>query len=252
MSYILDALKKSDQERKQESPPNLHSVHGYPPSFKEPSPYIQPLKLVLLALVSVLFVGLGVYFFQQTEKPPTAPPRARVSGELPPTLKKEPHEKETSPEETISEQAVLQETAVAETPPEEAIPEESVDMIDSPPAKNQEIPSTPVRIPREGRKILFSISGSPAETLATPAKPSEPPSPLPLVKNLPENLRSQLPQFHFAGHTYSEDPAQRMIIINNTISREGDKIDLNTRLVEITWEGVVIDYKGIKFRVDTY
>ncbi|MGW8195346.1 MAG: general secretion pathway protein GspB, partial [Desulforhopalus sp.] len=124
---------------------------------------------------------------------------------------------------------------------------------ENPSESGQKIGVTPVQISREGRKILLT-SGTyiPKETLPPPTTLPAAPSPLPLVKDLPANLRAQLPKFHFAGHTYSEDPAQRMIIINNNITREGDRIDLDTRLVEITWEGVVIDYKGIKFRVDTY
>jgi len=61
--------------------------------------------------------------------------------------------------------------------------------------------------------------------------------------------KAEVPKLKFAGHTYAKTPAQRMIIINGQILREGDVIASGTRLMEITWEGVVIDFKGARFLV---
>jgi hypothetical protein len=67
-------------------------------------------------------------------------------------------------------------------------------------------------------------------------------------KDLPPELKLQLPPMKFAGHTYADEPKQRMIIINNKILREGDSIDEETKLVEIIWEGVILEYKGVTFK----
>ncbi|MFW2365818.1 MAG: hypothetical protein ACN4GW_05335, partial [Desulforhopalus sp.] len=69
MSYILDALKKSDQERHQEAPPHLHSNHGYPPSFKDSGRYSQKLITGAIVAMSLLLGGAGMYFFNNMQEP---------------------------------------------------------------------------------------------------------------------------------------------------------------------------------------
>lgn len=225
MSYILDALKKSDQERQQEVPPHLHSNHGYPPSFKD-SGRGQRFLIGGIVAASLLLGGATMYLYNLAQQPKPQPIQQSPAKVNPP-----------APEPIVQQQV---------TTPAEPV----VKMVEAPP-EIRETPSTPIRIPRDRSKILFTPFGDQeVEEEYTLAKPPEPPSPLPLFKDLPPNLRTQIPKFSFAGHTYSQDPAQRMIIINNNISREGDRIDLNTRLKEITWEGVIIDFKGISFRVE--
>ncbi len=70
---------------------------------------------------------------------------------------------------------------------------------------------------------------------------------LPEFKDLPGSLQAAIPELHCAGHTYSTEPEKRMIIINNSILREGEKIDENLRLVEITWDGLIIEFNGERF-----
>lgn len=234
MSYILDALKKSDQERQQEVPPHLHSNHGYPPSFNDSGRHSQWLVIGAIAAVSLLLGGGTMYFFSQVQQPV---PQPKTEVPSPPPVPAPAPRPTVQQPETVPEQVAR----VVEMSPE---------TIETPSESIETVPSL-LKIPREKGKILFApYADSEVEQEYTLAKPPEPPSPLPLLKDLPANLRTQIPALRFAGHTYSQDPAQRMIIINNTISREGDRIDLNTRLKEITWEGVVIDFKGISFRVE--
>jgi len=65
-----------------------------------------------------------------------------------------------------------------------------------------------------------------------------------LLKDLPEDIQDRLPDLKFAGHTFAQNPSQRMIIVNDKILKEGGKIDPFTRLVEITWEGVILESDG--------
>ena len=59
MSYILDALKKSDQERQQNNGPNLQSVHRQQPAIKA-----APSKLWLLIIfLLVLIVAVAGWLF---------------------------------------------------------------------------------------------------------------------------------------------------------------------------------------------
>jgi len=49
---------------------------------------------------------------------------------------------------------------------------------------------------------------------------------------------------------FSENAAKRMIIINNRICREGDMVEDGLFLDRIIWEGVVLRYQEIRFRMN--
>jgi general secretion pathway protein B len=71
----------------------------------------------------------------------------------------------------------------------------------------------------------------------------------PLMHDLPEAVQKLLPPLKLAGHVYAEEAAKRMIIINNRICREGDLVENHLVLEEILWEGVVLRYQDIRFRI---
>jgi len=73
---------------------------------------------------------------------------------------------------------------------------------------------------------------------------------LPLMQDLPANIRQRLPPLTLAGHVFSENAAKRMIIINNRICREGDMVEDGLFLDRIIWEGVVLRYQEIRFRMN--
>lgn len=66
---------------------------------------------------------------------------------------------------------------------------------------------------------------------------------------LPEDLKRSLPVLNISGHTYSQDPRRRIILINNRILREGDFVEQGLQLKEITWTGVVLDFQGTLFTI---
>lgn len=72
---------------------------------------------------------------------------------------------------------------------------------------------------------------------------------LPLFQDLPASVQKILPPLKLAGHVYSQDSSRRMIIINNRICREGDLVESQLYLDRIMWEGVVLRYKEIRFRI---
>jgi len=99
MSYILDALKKSDQERQQGASPNLHSTHGPIIGQRRESPSLfkrQPFLLISSGLVLFCIV-LAVFFFRQhrffSEQDSTPPPDAAL-------LSTEPQTPTTAPQAT--------------------------------------------------------------------------------------------------------------------------------------------------------
>lgn len=76
------------------------------------------------------------------------------------------------------------------------------------------------------------------------------PHQIPDRAELPVATKDTFPQLHFAGHAWSTVPSKRMIIINNAILREGDRIDPQLRLMEITRRGVILEQGEKKFRIE--
>ncbi|GAB6193563.1 general secretion pathway protein GspB [Desulfocastanea catecholica] len=225
MSYILDALKKSDQERQQGSSPNVHSTHGPIIAQRRGSASIfkqRPFLLVSGGIV--LFCAfLGIFFFQQhrflSEQDSTKTPAAALLSTVPQTAT-------TAPLPQPSSGGTEANTTSAQT----------VVVIE----KNNVALST-----TGDKKTLDPPTSSAAKAAQTSV------SLLPLLEDLPAALQAEIPPLKFAGHTYSKKPSQRIIIINGKILREGDMIAPSTFLKEITWEGVTIESNSVRFRVKT-
>jgi general secretion pathway protein B len=219
MSYILDALKKSDQERQQGTPPHLHSIHSHPPPSKSSGPYRRPAVWVLAAAVLGVSILAGTLFYWLL---------GHLGDELPVAKSESPQASE-----------------------QESSPHASTREAQSQPAKIEEPSQSQTSIFRDKKKVLLvKRAVDQIAELPTDKKEQESLEALPFLKDIPYGLQTKIPKLSFAGHTYSKKPSHRMIIINNNILREGDKIAPDTRLVEITWQGVVIDYKTILFRVN--
>ncbi|HEY0954840.1 MAG TPA: general secretion pathway protein GspB, partial [Roseateles sp.] len=85
----------------------------------------------------------------------------------------------------------------------------------------------------------------PAPT-ATPA-PATPP-PIPRLAELPEATRRELPPLAISGSVYSDEPTQRMVIINGEVLREGAKLGADLVLEQIAPRELVLRYKGQRYR----
>jgi general secretion pathway protein B len=221
MSYILDALKKSDQERQQGNLPHLHSAHGPLLQGRGSSSLLKQHYILWLISVGALLLlfSLGILFFQyrqvvaerdiikatEATVPSAEPQISRTSDKVQPSHRIAEGNESSSPQVTVQDQ-------------------------------NEE----PVSVAAQA-----GIS-EPSTGIDTGAPPS-----LPLLKDLPAAVQAEIPNLEYAGHTYSQNSNQRMIIINGKILREGNVIAPNIYLREITWEGLIIESNGTLFRVQT-
>jgi hypothetical protein len=69
------------------------------------------------------------------------------------------------------------------------------------------------------------------------------------LKELPIEIRKSIPEISMAGHVYSEIPARRMIMINNKIVREGERVGDQLKLLRITWDGVILRHVSTDFQI---
>lgn len=67
---------------------------------------------------------------------------------------------------------------------------------------------------------------------------------------LPADYQSTIPNMEFSFHVFSKNPAKRTIIINGRRLREGQMIASNLKLRVITSTGIILFYKDRFFHVD--
>ena len=210
MSYILEALKKSSEERRRRQ---QEEERQDPLLFDQAvSPKAAGKNRLLPLLLIIAFAVLSLLswqFFSATGDDP-------VSG--------------LNPEQTAS-----------------AVPEQKPDAntTDKPQSDGGKTQEQPAQIPSASAETKEATA--PGTALGNPDQTSAPG--LALIEELPLAIRAQLPEMKYSGHVFSPNPRLRMILINTTVVREGDLIDSDTRLVEITRDGLVMSYKGTNFKV---
>ena len=246
MSFILDALKKLEENRHKESVPDLMTIHTESLSKQGKHPLLTYTLVAVLLLNAVVLAAWlrpqqkeSISFTAQAakeniEKPaPAAPERAET-----PANSKAPQKQE------VVEAAPAPEIAVAENR-EVAIETDSLPLTPSP----EEIVALKSKIAEE----QFPVNTSP------PVEPSLEEESVPVaegtvinISQLPISIRKGLPDLNIAGHIYSDDPLSRLVNINGNIIREGGTVNEGLKVKEITISGVILDYGGVLFSVRAF
>ena len=236
MSYILEALKKSDKERQRDEIPDIQADHSLPPSRREerkppvwrsPKAAMLGLAVGMLALLWLLFSGNSPAPVAENEKEHTPGASSRKSPPkkaLPIPVKSAPVAAIVKEKHTRKELKVL--------------------------AHPEKPSSAPVAVVK--KKPVSPLTPAPARKIMPTAPPAAESSLPPLMDDLPVAIRAGIPDLTFAGHVYSEVPEQRLIIINNRIVREGDLISSGLSLQQIDSDGVVLKYETSVFRVKLF
>jgi general secretion pathway protein B len=79
-----------------------------------------------------------------------------------------------------------------------------------------------------------------------------PPAPEPKLRTLaelPDDLRRAVPALAFGGSVYSDVPAQRMVIFNGQVMREGDPVTDELTLEQIRPRSAVLRLRGQRFEI---
>ncbi len=71
----------------------------------------------------------------------------------------------------------------------------------------------------------------------------------PLAAALPDNLRGQLPPLTITGSVYSDDPKQRLLLINGLVLRQGGSPAKDVTIEEIRAGSTVFSFRGTRFRL---
>ena len=229
MSYILDALKKSEQDQKNRHTPGLNTLHGSPETVSRSRPTIW----IVSALVLVLANGLFFYWFSRPESTPessfalpseagsSAPAASEIATntEILSSYKLEANKQEANRQkvnELKSNQTVFDESVFDEMDSTEFLGE---GLLITPQDFNRNTYSNQ----RPGTRLLR-------------------------IAELPLNVQRQIPDIVFSSHIYASDPSLRVVNINNRNFREGDYISGDIKLQGITEGGVVLSY--LHYRIE--
>jgi general secretion pathway protein B len=235
MSFILDALKKSESDRQRRSGPALFEVKVAPPRTRLPA--------WAIAIACLLAVNLGIVVWMVLRRPAhegaavaLPPAAAATAAALPPAAAAPP-----------SAAATVAPATVVAAPPAAAAPA---------PAAAAPGPAAPG--PAQGAASL-PAAGEPNPEDYAPAE--EPPaggplgghvrrgtaSGVPLYQDATAAPGTQLPQLRLDLHVFASRPQDRFVMINMHKLHEGESLPEGVRVDSITPEGAVMSYNGQKF-----
>lgn len=84
---------------------------------------------------------------------------------------------------------------------------------------------------------------------AAPALPTPTAAALPLLKDMPEDFRRQLPPLAISGVVYSENPAQRLLLVNGQVLTQGSRVSPELTLDEIQPRASSFTFRGTRFKL---
>ena len=68
------------------------------------------------------------------------------------------------------------------------------------------------------------------------------------IAELPVSIQQEIPKMSISVHAYSGTPKERLVGLNERMLREGDYLAPGLLLEQITPDGVIMSYKGYRFR----
>jgi len=210
MSYILEALKKAQAERQLGNAPTIHA----------PSLHAAPPHLPLVKKTGALALGAGAvvlavagYFAWSGHTP--AP-------------------------------AVIPATALAPPPP--APMAAAVPAPGPAPALVVAAAPAPVAPAPRPRKVEapVPVKAPVARPVPVPAAPEDT---VRYARDLPADIQQQLPRVAFGGYMYSDNAADRLVLVDKTLRHEGEEIAPGLMLEKLLPKGAVLNFRGTRYRV---
>jgi general secretion pathway protein B len=258
MSYILDALKRADAERERGTVPGLHARQVTTPASQAAPSTRSRLWLAAAAALALGGIAAGLWVWQTPAgdvrlaavEPAVARPTVTAPLAQPvPTPTSIP----ASASASALQPAVPALRAVAPSPPAvtPAVPTTVSKPALPAPAVGTQAPPKPKLDP----VAKAAEPGATAQATPMPlptAKASAPqtaPAAVPLLSELPENLRRQIPLLAITGAVYSENPGQRLLLVNNQVLTQGSLAAPEVNLEEIRARSSVFSFRGTRFRV---
>ena len=213
MSYILAALKRADAERERGVVPGLYARQL---AGSGASTHSSARKRILIAAGAALLLGAIALWLWL----PASESAPRVA-----------------PEQTSAKPAPVAPAVPAPAPlvrPPEVLASAQT-MVQQPAPAVAAIPAT-TAAPSPTPKT--TASAPPAAATTTP-----------LLADLAEDIRRQIPALTITGTVYSDNPGQRLLLVNNQVLPQGGLAAPEVPLEEIGAKSSTFSFRGNRFRL---
>lgn len=238
MSYILDALLKADQERQRHSTPTVHSIHAAQSIQPTPGKPRWRYLLLILLLGSGIAVAGMLFGWQALATIRPATPQAADNSSV-----------------ALNRNTPLTaEATVSYLPPADSLPLARQSDAELTPA----LPAPAATPPSRKENHVAAASKPAAQTTAAPAPAAE--TTVSRIDNrvfnlreLPEALQKEIgDSVVISGFSSSAEDSERLVIINDRVRRAGDDVVAGMTLESIQADGVILNYKGYRFRSGSF
>lgn len=236
MSYILDALKKSDQQRQRGTTPTLLTSQTAVVALKPPA-------YLFYAVLAAILVSAGIAIgWLRPWQPEQALPEAKPVPAQPAVAHSQPSDPLPQPE-----LVELPQQAKPEIPLPKSQPSDPLVATQNRPAMKQDMPAPSI----PGTVVPASrMEATPVAEKAAPADISPEQQGVRTMAQLPASIQQEIPKISISGLVYSDDSQGRLVGINDQLLREGEYPAPGLKLEQITPDGVIFSYKKYRFRRD--
>lgn len=241
MSFILNALRKSEQERQTLQPETVTD------RILQPQPQQRRSKttklLVFLVIANVLVIGYIVWFVRNNLAPTPAVTAPAISKPLPEEAKREPKtHPERPPQKAASETVSIAELIEGEK--HEPVP------LPAKPVITKKTEADTIKQPAIVNKPALPIPTIPATAAAVEVQAIPPEQKdIPFLNDLSFELRQTVPKLNINVFVYSQQPEERFVMIDMVKYKQGQQIKDAMLLKEIRPDSLVIDYKNQIFKI---
>jgi general secretion pathway protein B len=241
MSFILDALKKSENQRQRHIGPSLADVHVRRRESNRP--------WWVLAVAALLVINLGVLLAvltrnnaasgndraaaatltpQPAQAPAATPAPADRSAASAPASPA--HELASSEVRSLADEADAFDAAASDLSPQLAGPDAAAMVPEGPPMVRPIHPPT----------VASAASGAAAESNSADSEV------LPTLSDLVAS-GTPLPELHLDMHVHSNNAAERFVFVNMRKYVEGQSLSEGLKVERITGDGVILNQRGLRF-----
>lgn len=239
MSLILEALRKSEAERRRGDAPGLAmELPPVPPQRRRGIPVAAWIAAAVLAVA----VAVVLLWPDASVDPAPTIGTEEVAADAPPSA------------------------PVAASPPAEPAHFPPVDRIPPPAPSRESIADVPLAPPPMATRAAEEAGQTAAASPPAPAAKAPAPAPAPApdqagparlqpaaatplrIASLPAGQRQRLPDMKLSMHMWNEDPARRFAVIDGQRRVEGDRLGEAT-ITAIDRDGVLLDLDGEAVRV---
>lgn len=221
MSFILDALRKSEHERQRQTGPGIADIRA----ATVPSTRLPVWAIALGGLLAVNLIVVIVFALRNG----------------------------TAPEKLVRPEIAITAPVAPQPAPLEAASPARIASNDAPPTASVPIPASrqqpalgevPSAVREQDEPTLRAASGAPAAAQNDDSDESF--LSLPTLNDV--SLQgAALPELHLDLHVYASRPADRFVFLNMHKYREGGTTPDGTTIERITPDGVVLNHHGVRF-----